>query len=178
MDRPELEKIFLKHGFDDFAWISASDIEVAQWVRMKCTYGCGSYGRNATCPPNAPSFEECRRFFSGYEDAVLFHFKVKLDDPDTRDAYTRKVNSALLKVEREVFLSNYRKAFLFFMDECQLCAECPGKRTECMNLRMARPSPESFCVDVFTTVKKFGYRIEVLKDYDREMNRYAFLMIE
>jgi predicted metal-binding protein len=178
MNRPELEKIFLKHGFDDYTWISASDIEVAQWVRMKCTYGCGSYGQKATCPPSAPSFEECRRFFTDYEEVVLFHFNVKLDDPDTRDIYTRKVNSELLKVEREVFLADYRKVFLFFMDECQLCAECPGKRTECINPRMARPSPESFCVDVFATVKKFGYPIEVLKDYDRIMNRYAFLMVE
>ena len=43
---------------------------------------------------------------------------------------------------------------------------------------MARPSPESFCVDVFTTVRKYGYPIKVLRDYDQEMNRYAILMVE
>jgi len=178
MDRTELENIFRKYGFDDFTWIKASDIVVAQWVRMKCTYGCGSYGKKATCPPHAPSLEECERFFSDYGDGALFHFSVKLYDPDTRDAYTREVNSELLKVEREVFLADYRKAFLFFMDECQLCAQCPGTPLECKNPRMARPSPESFCVDVFATVRKLGYPIEVLKDYDQEMNRYAFLMVE
>jgi hypothetical protein len=33
-------------------------------------------------------------------------------------------------------------------------------------------------MDVFSTVKKIGYPIEVLADYDRAMNRYAFLLIE
>ncbi len=178
MEHAELERIFIEHGFENFTWIYASDIEVAQWVRMKCTYGCGSYGKKATCPPNAPSFEECRRFFQDYGTGVLFHFRKKLEDPEKRDIYTRKINSGLLKVERDVFLSDYRKAFLFFMDECQLCEHCPGTLLECRNPRMARPSPESFCVDVFATVKKLGYPIEVLKDYDREMNRYAFLMVE
>jgi predicted metal-binding protein len=178
MDRAELESIFKKHGFGDFTWIKASDIETAQWVRMKCTYGCGSFGHKAKCPPHAPSFEECERFFSEYEHVVLFHFSVKLDNPDTKYAYTKKVNSDLLKVERDVFLADYRKALLFFMDECQLCTSCPGTPQECVNPRSARPSPESFCVDVFTTVRKFGYPIHVLKDYDQEMNRYAFLMVE
>jgi hypothetical protein len=33
-------------------------------------------------------------------------------------------------------------------------------------------------VDVFSTVRKIGYPIEVLPDTDQTMNRYAFLMIE
>jgi hypothetical protein len=33
-------------------------------------------------------------------------------------------------------------------------------------------------VDVFTTVRKLGYPIQVLQDYDQAMNRYAFLLIE
>lgn len=178
MDRSSLEKIFRQHGFDDFTWIRASDIETAQWVRMKCIYGCGSYGHKATCPPHVPTFEECKRFFSEYEHAVLFHIPIKLDDPETRDRYTRRVNSGLLKVERGLFLADFRKAFLFFMDECQLCDQCPGNPQECRNPRQARPCPESFCIDVFATVRKFGYPIRVLKDYDEEMNRYAFLMVE
>jgi predicted metal-binding protein len=173
-----LESIFTKYGFNDFTWIKASDIETAQWVRMKCTYGCGSYGHKATCPPHAPSFEECERFFTEYEYGALFHFSVKLVDPETRNVYTRDINRELLKVEREVFLADYRKAFLFFMDECQLCNHCPGTPEECLNPGMARPSPESFCVDVFATVKKYGHPIRVLENYDQEMNRYAFLMVE
>jgi predicted metal-binding protein len=31
-------------------------------VRMKCMYGCASYGRKACCPPNTPTVAECERF--------------------------------------------------------------------------------------------------------------------
>ena len=33
-------------------------------------------------------------------------------------------------------------------------------------------------IDVFATVRKIGYPIEVLFDYSQAMNRYAFLLIE
>jgi hypothetical protein len=33
-------------------------------------------------------------------------------------------------------------------------------------------------VDVFTTVRKLGYPIEVLTDPAQTMNRYAFLLID
>ena len=39
----QLESLFHEHGFTDFGWLDPAQIEVAQWVRMKCTYGCGSF---------------------------------------------------------------------------------------------------------------------------------------
>jgi hypothetical protein len=33
-------------------------------------------------------------------------------------------------------------------------------------------------IDVFATVRKLGFPIEVLSDYSQAMNRYAFLVIE
>jgi predicted metal-binding protein len=80
-------------------------------------------------------------------------------------------------VEREVFLAGYEKAFLLFMDECRICSKCTGSRINCKNLELARPCPEGLGVDVFTTVRAFGYPIEVLTDYQQEMNRYAFLLV-
>jgi hypothetical protein len=38
--------------------------------------------------------------------------------------------------------------------------------------------PEGLAVDVFSTVRKLGYPIQVLPDYKQTMNRYSFLMIE
>jgi len=178
MSYPDLEEIFQQHGFNDFKWINGTDIEVAQWVRMKCMYGCGSYGQKGTCPPNNPSINECREFFGEYRDVVVFHIKSRLDDPTTRDRFSREINTRLSKLEREVFLKDFRKAFLLFMDECQLCEQCPGTRHDCTNLAMARPCPESLGVDVYGTVRKVGLPIRVLKDYDEEMNRYAFLMVD
>ncbi len=176
--RKDLEKIFKRHGYDDYKWIDPKRIVVAQWARMKCMFGCKNYGRCGTCPPNTPSVPECEAFFRGYKTGVIFHFTKKVARPEDRFAWTSKVNSKLLKLEREVFLSGFYKAFLLFMDSCHLCAECPGIRQLCKNPKMARPSPESMAMDVFATVRKIGYPIEVLSDYKQEMNRYAFLLIE
>jgi predicted metal-binding protein len=174
----ELEALFGKHGYADFKWVKPENIVVSQWVRMKCMFGCSDYGKNASCPPNVPSVAECRRFFDEYGEAVIFHFPKTVDKPEDRHAWSRKVNQGLLELEREVFLSGYRKAFMLFMDNCQICSKCRGERVECKDPKSARPSVESMAVDVFATVRQYGYPIEVLADYSQQMNRYALLMIE
>ena len=176
--RQQLESMFKEHDFSDYRWIDPRDIVVAQWVRMKCIYGCNEYGKNASCPPNVPSIPECERFFKEYSDGVIFHFEKVAEKPEDRFPWTRKLNKRLLKLEREVFISGYQKAFLLFLDSCNLCDECKGRRELCLYPRQARPTPESMGVDVFATVGKIGYPIQVLSDYSKKMNRYAFLFIE
>lgn len=178
MGRKELEKVFKRHGYDDFKWIDPKSIVVAQWARMKCMFGCKNYGKCGTCPPNTPSVSECKEFVRGYKTCAVFRFTKRVAKPEDRFAWTRKVNSKLLKLEREVFLSGYYKAFLLFMDSCNLCESCPGIRQLCKNPKMSRPTPESMAMDVFATVRKIGYPIDVLYDYSQEMNRYAFLFME
>jgi predicted metal-binding protein len=174
----KLEKTFAAHGFRDFKWIDPREMVVAEWVRMKCMYGCASYGRNACCPPNAPAVSECRRFFDEYRAAAVFHFEKNVKKPNDRKSWAARINGSLLKLEREVFLSGYQKAFLLFMDSCELCRDCAIAKAECKHPKSARPTPEGLAVDVFSTVRRYGYPIEVLDDYKRAMNRYAFLLIE
>jgi len=174
----QLETLFLKHKFKDFKWIDPKNIVVSQWVRMKCTFGCVGYGKAACCPPNMPSVEECASFFKEYKEGVVFHFEKKVQKPEDRHEWTRGINARLLRLEREVFLSGNQKTFLLFMDTCGLCKECAAERINCRNKRYARPAPEAMAVDVFSTVKQIGYPIEVLQDYSRTMNRYAFLLID
>ena len=176
--RKELEKMFKKYGYDDYKWINPRHIVVAQWTRMKCMFGCKNYGKCGTCPPNTPSVSESKEFVREYKICAVFRFTKKVKKPEDRFAWTRQINSKLLKLEREVFLSGYYKAFLLFMDSCNLCEACPGVRPLCENPKMARPTPESMAMDVFATVRKIGYPIEVLYDYKQEMNRCAFLFIE
>ncbi len=177
-DRAALESLFARHGYTDFKWIDPADIVVAQWVRLKCTFGCGEYGRNACCPPNVPSVPECRQFFSEYRTAAVFHFEKTVEKPEDCHPWSKGVNQALLKLERDVFLAGYQKAVLLFMDSCNLCADCSGARAECKSPRLARPTPEALAMDVFSTVRQVGYPIHVLSDYSQPMNRYAFLLIE
>jgi predicted metal-binding protein len=173
-----LEEIFRKHEITDFRWIETRQIVTAQWVRMKCMFGCGDYGQCAACPPNVPSVAECERFLGEYTHAVIFHFQKQMENPEDRHIWTAEINTRLLQVERDVFVAGYERAFLLFMDNCHLCKKCPGERVECKQPKMARPTPEAMAVDVFSTVRTVGYHIEVLPDYDQAMNRYAFLLVE
>ncbi len=173
----DVEVLFEKNGFSDYKWITPKDVVVSQWVRMKCTYGCSSYGRCAACPPNTPSVSECRELFDEYSDIALFYIPVELDNPDARHEVMKEISKKLLKLEREVFLSGLVKAFMLPADNCNLCDDCVSSREDCKQPKLSRPPPEAMAVDVFSTARKAGYPIEVLSDYNQAMNRYAFLLV-
>jgi predicted metal-binding protein len=104
-EHEELESLFEKHGYTDFRWIEPKDIVVAQWVRLKCTFGCHEYGQNAACPPKVPSVEECRQFFREYSTAAIFHFQASVKGREALHAWSKEINQGLLSLEREVFLA-------------------------------------------------------------------------
>ena len=174
----KLDLLFEKKGYQDYKWIDPKKIIVSQWVRMKCMFGCSGYGRLASCPPNVPSVEECKKFFNEYSLAVIFRFAKKLDDPEKRHGWSKTVNMKLFKLEREVFLAGQERAFLLFMDSCSICEDCTGDRDTCREPKISRPSPEGLAMDVYSTVRQSGFPIEVRTDYTQEMNRYAFLMVQ
>lgn len=178
MNKKELEKIFKKHGLTDFRWLSAGDIVVAQWVRMKCQFGCDDFATAACCPPNMPSFSECVKFFREYEQVAVFHFEKKLEKLEDRKEWNKEVSKVLLAIEREVFLSGYYKAFMLFMSSCAECPKCTPKKEDCKHPEKNRPTAEALCMDVYATVRNIDYPIEVVKDYKETMNRYAFLLVE
>lgn len=176
--RDKVDAIIQKQGYGDYKWIIPAEIIVSQWVRMKCLYGCSEYGQTATCPPNVPTIEECGRFFQEYRLAVIIHFEKEAEKPEDRFAWTRKINLKLLKLEKEIFCSGFEKAFLLFMDSCNICKMCQERKEDCVEPKMSRPTPEALGIDVYSTVRKAGYPIQVLSDYSQKMNRYAFLLIE
>jgi predicted metal-binding protein len=170
-DRRSLESAFEKHGCTDFKWIDPKEIVTAQWVRVKCMYGCEDYGRRACCPPNAPSVSECRQFFDEYRTGVIFHFAIARRNAGEQRSWARKVNR-LISLEKDVFLLGYERAFMLLMGTCSLCKECTGIRDECKH------PVDAFAVDVYSTVRKYGFPIQVLTDHSDTMNRYAFLLVE
>ena len=178
IDKSALEKIFKKFDCIDFKWVEPKQIVVAQWVRMKCVFGCANYGKSLSCPPYTPSISECRDFFLEYTHSVLFHFPKKVKKPENRIPWSKKVTKILLNLEREVFLSGYHKSFVLPMNECRLCKECAKSKEACRHPKTLRPIPESMGVDLFTTARKAGYQINVLRDYTEKMNRFALLMID
>jgi predicted metal-binding protein len=176
-DRKQLKELFFKNGFTDFKWIDPQNIVVSLWVRIKCMFGCKEYGKNACCPPNTLPVQECKSFFSEYSEAVVFHFEKKFENPEQRHEWTKGINERLLSLEHKVFFAGNPKAFLLFMDSCNVCADCAEERVKCKNKGSARPTPEGMAVDVFSTVRALGYPITVLRAYSEAMNRYAFLLV-
>jgi predicted metal-binding protein len=177
-DMDKLEVILGEWGYDDYTWLDPKKIVTARWVRMKCEFGCPHFGKCAICPPNAPSLADCERFFSEYQRAVLLQFSGTVEKPEDRHQWTRKINGRLLNLERAVFLAGWYKAFVLFVDPCNFCEECVPTRDLCEDPKTARPSPEGLAVDVFATARNAGKPIEVLEDYDREMNRYGILLVD
>jgi predicted metal-binding protein len=175
--KARIETVVSKFELTDFKWIDPKDIIVAHWVRMKCLYGCGDYGR-ACCPPNVPTVNECREFFNEYTAAIVFRFHFDAEKGNYPKAYSQELYKDLLDLEREIFLSGYHKAFIFGQSNCSLCKECVHKKEDCKHPEKHRPSPEAFAIDVYGTVRNLGYEINVVSQPHQEIDRFAILMIE
>jgi predicted metal-binding protein len=173
-----VEKMAVEHGLKDFKWIRPDAMLLGEWVRMKCNFGCPGYGKRKSCPPRLPPVEECRTFFREYQHGLFFHFPVKFKDPEMRHPWSREVNQKMLDLERSVFLSGYQKAFVFPQAPCRLCKKCAETAENCRQPYLSRPTLEAFGVDVYGTARKFGYPIQVVKDFHDEMNRYGLLLVE
>lgn len=176
--KKKLEEMARSHDLMDFKWVNPKEVVTNHWVRAKCLYGCSRYGKGACCPPEVPPVEECEALFREYRSGLFFHFALKFEKPEMRFPWTREMNKKILDLEKEVFLSGFYKAFVFPAGVCNICKECAGNKRECRQPYQARPTLEAFCVDVYATARKFGYHIQVVKDYQDEMNRFGLLLVE
>ena len=177
MNRKEIEELLDKYNFKEYKWIPAKSIKIANWVRMKCTYGCPDYGK-AVCPPNVPSVEQCRETIKEYRAVLMIRFNFEAD----RNHYPKKISDeitgTLLQLERDIFVKGYYKVFMLNQNCCDLCRECAKSKIDCKNPKKSRPSPEAFAVDVYATVRKNGFPINVIDREKEKINRYAFVLIE
>ncbi|WP_319481692.1 DUF2284 domain-containing protein [uncultured Draconibacterium sp.] len=176
-NKNQIEVLLKEQELTDYKWIDPKEIVVAQWVRVKCYFGCSDYGLGS-CPPNTPSVSECERFFKEYKNALVIKLN-KFADKDTYPSdWSREMTNKLLSIERAVFLLGHPKVFLLNQTCCTLCSDCSGNRLDCHDKRNARPSPESFAVDVYQTVRNAGMEINVVANNPGDMNRIAILLIE
>lgn len=144
--------------------IPAKTIIAAEWVRMKCQFGCDGFGQSLTCPPYSPTPELTRRMLTFYKHALLVH----------GDEYTN-IHTLIPKLEREIFLDGYFKAFGMGVGPCQLCEKCAKF---CRHPDETRPSLEACGIDVYTTVRFNGFPIKVLKTQNCKGNYYGIVLIE
>jgi predicted metal-binding protein len=177
INKEKIESFLIEKGLADFTWIDPKDVVVAQWVRVKCTFGCSDYGLG-TCPPNTPPVSDCDRFFKEYNHGLIIRLNKFADKSAYPSDWSKEMTEKLLTIEKQVFLAGFHKVFLLNQTCCSLCKKCPGNRIECNDKEKSRPSPESFAVDVYQTVRNAGMEISVVAETPSAMNRIAILLVE
>lgn len=147
--------------------ICADTIVTANWVRLKCQFGCGGYNKRFTCPPHSPMPEETAKALKEYKTALLIHC-----------GDHRVIAQIVIEIERRAFLDGFYKAFAMSSGPCRFCEKCNLGKAGCLHPIEARPAMEACGLDVFQTVKNNGLPIEVVKDQTCEQNYYGLVLIE
>jgi predicted metal-binding protein len=159
-----LRKSALNFGALDAKLISADSIVVGDWVRLKCQYGCNGYGKKLTCPPYSPKPEETKRILQDYDSALLF-----------RVGPSRIGHEVVVKLEREAFLGGFYRAFGLGEGPCPFCKACNLQR--CVHPELARPSMEACGIDVYATVRKAGFELNVVTKREQKPNFFGLLLV-
>jgi predicted metal-binding protein len=151
------------------------NVVVAEWVRLKCQYGCGAYGTCLTCPPYSPAPEYTRKMLGHYSKAIILLYEVS---PQARErSLRRKMRRQIAALEREMFLDGFYKALAMACGPCNLCKTCDLTQP-CKHEDVARPSMEACGIDVYATLAKSGYRLKVVKTPEEACHFCALVLVD
>ena len=162
-------------GADAAQVIRPDQVVVAEWVRLKCQYGCGGYGMCLTCPPYSPTPEVTRQVLRHYRQALLL--RVEGTGWEEEDQQCRRLNEVVAALERELFLAGHHRAWGMGAGPCAFCETC-NLAGPCRFPRQARPSMESCGIDVYTTVRQAGWEIEVVQTPEAPFRLFALVLME
>jgi predicted metal-binding protein len=157
-------------GFDGAKVIDPRSIVTSEWVRMKCQFGCSGFGMTLCCPPHTPTPDATRKVIDAYQKAILLHQRLE------KGKRTKDFNKGIVRLEIEIFLDGYYKAWSMGSGPCRLCKECDTAGF-CRHGYEARPSMEACGIDVFKTVRDNGFHIEVVRTHEEERNAYGVILV-
>ncbi len=168
------------YGIETIKPFSVEEFELAEWVGLKCRYGCSQFGTNWSCPPATPEFSQARTIISEYSVALLLVGSQKctnfyLNDSKTRSEQVRYWKGTV-SLERHLFLHGYDKAFSLVSGSCSLCKKCAYPEA-CRFPTEKRPTIESLAVDVIGTLKNLGIDTKVARDPKELFKYYAVILL-
>ena len=144
--------------------ISPATVTTGQWVRWKCQFGCGGFGTSLVCPPHTPAPDQTRQMLDEYDAGILF------------EAPPGKAKEIAADLEREVFLAGYYKALGLGSGPCRLCDACEFEQG-CRHPREARPSMEACGIDVYATVRRHGFTINVVRMREDPQHYFGLVLV-
>ncbi|MEW5908533.1 MAG: DUF2284 domain-containing protein [Thermodesulfobacteriota bacterium] len=156
-------------------------IVVAEWVHLKCRYGCTHYNTNWCCPPATPNPDKVKAILSEYCTALLLVGSKSCTDFYLNNGRKRMNQVRCWKgtiiLERMLFLEGYYKSFSLVGECCALCKEC-AYPADCRFPQEKRPSVESFSIDVIATLKNLGTPSAVATKTTETVNYYGIILLE
>jgi len=164
-------KEVLEMGVDEAKIIDPHSVVTAEWVRMKCQYGCTGFGLRLCCPPHTPTPDLTRKVIDSYRKAILLHRRL------AKGERAKNFNETIVRLEIKIFLDGYYKAWSMGSGPCRLCKECE-LNAPCKHGYEARPSMEACGIDVFKTARDNEYSIEVVKTPEEERNLFGLVLVE
>jgi predicted metal-binding protein len=165
-------------GASDAVVLAPGQIVTAEWVRLKCLFGCDP-GRCRTCPPLSPEPAQTRRFLDEYSAVMLLRLDVPAEAAVADDwlRHSRHMSEMVLALERELFLAGFHKAFAIAGGRpCSLDEAC-GRPGECDCCESVRPGPAGCGIDVFATSHNAGWDIAVVPRAGAPYHVFALVLI-
>lgn len=169
-----------QYGIETILPFTVDNFELAEWVGLKCRYGCSQFGTNWSCPPATPGLAKARAIISEYSLALLLIGTHKwtnfyVNNNKKRSEQVRYWKGTV-SLERQLFLDGYDKAFSLVSGSCALCKECVYPKA-CRFPTEKRPTIESLSIDVIGTLKNLGIDTTVAKDPKELFKYYAVILL-
>ena len=169
------------YGLNAIFPFNVEKLIVAEWVHLKCRYGCDRYNTNWTCPPATPGPDKVKSIIDEYSLALLLVGSRSCPDFYLNNGRKRagqvKCWKGTVILERMLFLEGYYKAFSLVGECCALCKKCAYPQ-DCLFPREKRPSVESFSIDVIGTLQNLGTTSKVATHRNESFNYYAIILLE
>jgi predicted metal-binding protein len=166
-------------GASGVAVIAPDQVVTAEWVRLKCLFGC-TPGRCRTCPPHSPEPAQTRRILDEYATVLLLRLDVAGEAASEGEwlRHSRRMAAIALELERELFLAGHHKAFAIAGGRpCGLEDTC-GRPQECDCPESVRPGPVGCGIDVFATSANAGWRLSVVPRAGDPYHVFALLLVD
>ncbi|MEW6349490.1 MAG: DUF2284 domain-containing protein [Thermodesulfobacteriota bacterium] len=176
----QIGRLATEFGFQDLRFIRTAQIVTAQWVGLKCRYGCAKYNTSWCCPPAAPDLRDTRELLDEYEIALLLMVESRNEHFYRNSEKKRRAQikhwKATVGLERKLFLMGFYKAFGLPSDTCALCKEC-SYPAQCKFPNEKRPSLEACSIDVFKTIGRLGEAVELAGGVCQSYHTYSMILL-